>query len=67
MRNGWLGAGIVVLTAAVSLANDREEKVRKDKTDFSGLDGWIYNDLPKARAAAKKSGKPLFVVIRCIP
>ena len=66
MRRWWLG-GAIVLAAAVSLANDREEKVRKDKTEFSGLDGWIYNDLPKARAAAKKSGKPLFVVIRCIP
>ena len=66
MRNGWLGAWII-LAAAVALANDRQEKVRKDKSDFRGLDGWIYNDLPKARAAAKKSGKPMFVVIRCIP
>ncbi|MCZ6787074.1 MAG: hypothetical protein O7E54_07900 [Planctomycetota bacterium] len=66
MRKWWLGAGIV-LAAAVALANEREEKVRKDKSDFRGRKGWIYNDLPNARAAAKKSGKPLFVVIRCIP
>ena len=66
MRKWWLGAGIV-LAAAVSLANEREEKVRKDKSDFRDREGWVYNDLPKARAAAKRSGKPLFVVIRCIP
>ena len=66
MRKWWLGAGIVV-AATVSLANDREDKVRKDKTNFRDREGWIYNDLSKARAEAKRSGKPLFVVIRCIP
>ena len=66
MRKWWLGAGIVLATA-VALANEREEKVRKDKSDFRGRKGWIYNDVAKARAEAKRSGKPLFVVIRCIP
>ena len=28
---------------------------------------WIYNDLPKGFAEAKKTGKPLLVVLRCIP
>ena len=66
MRKWWLGAGIV-LAATVTLANDREAKVRKDKSNFRDREGWIYNDLSKARAEAKRSGKPLFVVIRCIP
>jgi hypothetical protein len=48
-------------------ANPREEKVRKDKADVEADDYWIYNDLPKGIAEAKKSGKPLLVVFRCIP
>ena len=28
---------------------------------------WIYNDLPRAFATAQKSGKPILVVLRCIP
>ena len=28
---------------------------------------WIYNDLPKARAEAERTGKPLLVIFRCIP
>lgn len=26
---------------------------------------WIINDLPAAQAAARQSGRPLFVVFRC--
>jgi hypothetical protein len=26
---------------------------------------WIFNDLPKAQAEARASGKPIFVVFRC--
>src|SRR5262249_39830635 len=28
---------------------------------------WIYNDLPKAFAEARRTGKPILVVLRCIP
>lgn len=28
---------------------------------------WIYDDLPKAKELAKSTGKPLLVVIRCVP
>src|SRR5581483_4583663 len=28
---------------------------------------WIYNDLPKGLAEAKATGKPLLVILRCIP
>ena len=28
---------------------------------------WIYDDLPKAVAQAKETGKPLLVVLRCVP
>ena len=28
---------------------------------------WVYDNLPKGFAEAKRTGKPLFVVIRCPP
>jgi serine protease Do len=48
-------------------AQTREEKVRSDKAKVEAAGFWIYNDLPRAFADAKKSGQPLVVVLRCIP
>jgi hypothetical protein len=45
----------------------REQKVRGDKAKVEAAGFWIYNDLPKAVAEAKQSGKPIVVVLRCIP
>lgn len=45
----------------------REQKVRGDKAKVEAAGFWIYNDLPKAYAQAKESGKPIVVVLRCIP
>jgi hypothetical protein len=32
-----------------------------------GADGWIYNDIARGFAEAKRTGKPLFVTFRCVP
>ena len=48
-------------------AEDRAERVHKDLKDFTSGGRWIYNDLPRGFEEAKKSGKPLLVVLRCIP
>lgn len=53
--------------SGLSLAADRETKVRDDRKLLGQDDHWIYNDLPKAFAEAKRTGKPLLVVFRCIP
>lgn len=45
----------------------REQKVRGDKEKVEAQGFWIYNDLPKAFAEAKKTGQPIIVVLRCIP
>jgi len=45
----------------------REEKVRNDLKKVTEDGFWIYNDIPKAFAEAKRSGKPIVVVLRCIP
>ena len=35
--------------------------------DIDVASHWIYDDLPRALEAAKSSGKPLLVVLRCVP
>lgn len=45
----------------------RDQQVREDRAKVEADGFWIYNDLPKAFAEAKKSGKPILVVLRCIP
>jgi hypothetical protein len=59
--------GLLLASTAGLGAQEREIKVRKDRQDVVEDGFWIYNDLPKGFAEAKQSGKPLLVVIRCIP
>lgn len=60
-----------LLAVAVGLraeaVKDREGAVRKDRATWENDDRWIYNDLDRGFAEAKRSGKPLLVVLRCIP
>ena len=46
---------------------DREGAVRKDKATMEGDARWIYNDVERGFAESAKSGKPLLVVLRCVP
>jgi serine protease Do len=59
-------AASLVMTASLG-AQDRETKVRNDRKNVEEAGRWIYNDLPKGIAEAKKTGKPLLVIFRCIP
>ena len=56
----------VMLPGAVAAA-DRDALVRKDRVDLEDDPVWTYNDLDAGVAEAKRSGKPLLVVLRCIP
>jgi hypothetical protein len=47
--------------------SSRDQKVRADKQRVEADGFWIYNDLPKAFTEAKATGKPLLIVMRCIP
>lgn len=60
---------VIVLALALPAAaqNPREKKVRDDKVKVEADGFWIYNNLPKAFAEAKKEKKPIVVVLRCIP
>src|SRR5262245_7321438 len=48
-------------------AQTREEKVRADRKKVEAEGFWIYNDLARGYDEAKKTGKPMLVVLRCIP
>jgi hypothetical protein len=66
-----------VLLAALllnSLANsiraraaDADLRERIKDEHVLGADHWIYNDLDKAKAEARRLNKPLFVTFRCVP
>jgi serine protease Do len=68
MRCLMLAVAIALLLPAGAAAqNAREKKVRDDKIKVEADGYWIYNNLPKAFDEAKKTGKPLVVILRCIP
>ncbi len=55
------------LTTFADAVKDREGAVRNDKATMEKDARWLYNDIEAGFAAAKKSGKPLLVVLRCVP
>ena len=65
----------LLLTIALSLAargvaetvKDREGAVRKDRAAVENDARWIYNDWQRGFAEAKRTGKPLLIVLRCVP
>ncbi len=61
---------LALLSAAigpVSAQNPREQKVAEDRKKVEADGFWIYNDLAKGYAEANKTGKPMLVILRCIP
>jgi hypothetical protein len=57
----------LVLAGGAGAQQPREQKVRDDKQKVEADGFWIYNDMPKAFAEAKKTGQPIIVTFRCIP
>ncbi len=60
-------ASSLLTTAFAETVKDREGAVRKDKADMQNDSRWIYNDWQKGFAEAKRTGKPLLIVMRCVP
>ncbi len=75
LSRSWCAMLLCVLSSVPLLAEDgkapvsltREEKVRGDREKVLSEGYWIYNDFQKGIAEAKETGKPLLVVLRCIP
>jgi hypothetical protein len=62
-----LAVCLAVASLAAAQAQTREQKVQADREKVEAEGFWIYNDLPRGFAEAKKTGKPMLVVLRCIP
>ena len=61
---------IVFACASFSLGADvktRDAAVRDDRAAVGSGSRWIYNDYQRGFAEAKRTGKPLLVVLRCVP
>lgn len=71
MKPRFLPVAIALLLASPALlaeaVKDREGAVRKDREERENDPRWIYNDLDRGFAEAKATGKPLMVVLRCVP
>ncbi len=62
-----LAALFWIPTASAETVKDREGAVRDDKRKMENHERWLYNDVDAAFAEATKTGKPLLVVLRCVP
>lgn len=61
---------VLTLSAVAAWAAPQEASKAKLKEALKDSDvhaSWIYDDLAHGTALAKKEGKPLFVVLRCVP
>lgn len=58
--------GLTTLAFAETV-KDREGAVRNDKATLENDKRWLYNDVAQGFAEAKRTGKPLLVVLRCVP
>lgn len=68
MHRLTLVLGLLAATAATAVAQqDRAAKVRNDRKAFEDAKDWVYNNLDAGIKLARESGKPLFIVFRCIP
>ncbi len=63
----WLLTFALVYVALPAVGQTREEKVREDRRRVTEEGFWIYNNLPQAFQTARETGKPILVVLRCIP
>lgn len=58
---------LVALFSRAETVKDREGAVRQDRAALEKDARWIYNDFQRGFAEAKRTGKPLMAVLRCVP
>jgi serine protease Do len=66
-RFRWLLLVVAAFASSSTFAQTREEIVRADKQKVEAEGFWMYNDIPGAFEKAKQTGKPIIVVLRCLP
>jgi serine protease Do len=63
-----LPAGILaLLLGAAATAQTKLDPLQYSLGDLAVKGPWIYNDVTAGFARARKTGKPLLVVFRCVP
>lgn len=68
MRNAFfLGSCLIASSLALVPPVAAQQSLREQVKDIETAPHWIYDDLPQALATAKQTGKPLLVVLRCVP
>jgi hypothetical protein len=70
MNTRWLALPLAFSLVAPILAEtvkDRRAAVLDDRAAMEKDARWIYNDFQRGFTEAKRSGKPLLVVLRCVP
>lgn len=71
MRFPWLVLALSFCTfgwsALAQTVPDRKAAVLKDRATMESDARWIYNDYERGFEEAKRTGKPVLVVLRCIP
>ena len=62
-----LAISLQLTSSFAETVKDREGSVREDRATMEKDSRWIYNDFSRGFAEAKRTGKPLLVVLRCVP
>jgi hypothetical protein len=63
----WLAVTALATAAFAQAVKDRAGAVRHDREMMESDPRWIYNDYERGFAEARRLGKPLLVVLRCVP
>jgi hypothetical protein len=67
MRTGFLSVLVIAAGGFLGGPSAAKTPLGESLKDIDVAEHWIYDDLPRAKAEAKSSGKPLMVVLRCVP
>lgn len=70
MKTPWLFLAALLAFPTFTHAEtvkDREGAIREDKAKMDQQERWVYNDIEAGFAKARETGRPLMVVLRCVP
>jgi len=64
VRQALIAVGVILfLSPSIRAQSELQQSLK----DLDIAPHWIYDDLPKALAEAKATGKPILMVFRCVP
>lgn len=59
--------GVMTSVNAQDVQQKRRDAILNDKKQFDLDEFWVYDDFEKGRVEAVRTGKPMLVVLRCLP